>query len=171
MQIDFLLELFTLAKEQHIHTCIDTSGFPYDPMDADFMVKLERLLTLTDLIMLDIKHIDPERHLELTGKSNDNILDFAQYLSDMHVPLWIRHVVVPTITDDDGALYRLGYFIGGLESLKALDVLPYHTMGEAKYEKLEIPYRLHGIPAMDKQEALAKKQVILKGIRDRRENG
>ena len=84
------------------------------------------------------------------------------------IPVWIRHVVVPTVTDDEASLYRLGWFIGGLGNLKALDVLPYHTMGKVKYEKLGIPYRLEGIPPMDRPTLLLKKQAILKGIRDRR---
>ncbi len=168
MQIDFLLELFTLAKEKNIHTCIDTSGICFDPDNASWMETLDKVLALTDLVMLDIKHIDPEKHKELTGQPNDKILAFAEYLSEKNIDTWIRHVVVPGITDDDTYLYKLGYFIGGLSSLKALDVLPYHTMGESKYEKLGIPYRLKGVPPMDKDKLIEKKQVILDGIKARR---
>ena len=82
--------------------------------------------------------------------------------------MWIRHVVVPTITDDDTYLYNLGYFIGQFSNVKALDVLPYHTMGKAKYEQLGMEYKLDGIPAMDKNKVIEKKQVILQGIKDRR---
>lgn len=168
LQVDFLIELFTLAKKDNIHTCIDTSGIPFAPSNKEWMKKLDILLEMTDLVMLDIKHIDPKRHKELTGCPNDNILRFAWYLDKKKVPLWIRHVVVPTVTDDESYLYRLGWFIGGLGSLKALDVLPYHTMGTAKYKKLGIPYRLEGIPPMDRPTLLLKKQSILKGIKDRR---
>lgn len=168
LQIDFLLELFTLAKQEGVHTCIDSSGIPFNPSDRVWMEKLDRLLAMTDLVMLDIKHIDPRLHRQLTGCSNENILRFAHYLDRKSVPVWIRHVVVPTVTDDETYLYRLGWFVGGLGNLKALDVLPYHTMGRVKYEKLGIPYRLEGIPPMDRPNLLLKKQAILKGIRDRR---
>ena len=122
----------------------------------------------TDLVMLDIKHIDPEKHKWLTSQPNDGILAFAKYLDEKHVDVWIRHVVVPGITDDDKYLFDLGYFIGGLSNLKALDVLPYHTLGLPKYEKLGMEYRLKDVPAMDKSVAIEKKQIILDGVRKRR---
>ena len=125
-------------------------------------------MPLTDLVMLDIKHIDPEKHLALTGQPNENILDFCKYLDEKNVDMWIRHVVVPGITDDDVYLDKLGYFIGQFKNLKALDVLPYHTMGEKKYEALGIPYKLHGVPPMERDRAIEKKQVILNGIKRRR---
>ena len=132
------------------------------------MAKFDRLMKVTDLVMLDIKHIDNEHHKELTSQSNENILAFAQYLSDNNIETWIRHVVVPGITDDDEYLFKLGYFIGGLKMLKALDVLPYHNMGVVKYENLGIDYPLKGVPPMDKKILLEKKQVILDGIKKRR---
>lgn len=125
-------------------------------------------MTLTDLVMLDIKHIDPEKHKELTSQPNDGILAFLAYLDEKKVDVWLRHVVVPTITDDDKYLFELGYFIGQFSNIKALDVLPYHTMGLPKYEKLGIEYKLKGIPAMDKEKVVEKKQVILDGIKKRR---
>ncbi len=168
MQIDFLIDLFTLAKEKGIHTCIDSSGIAYNPDNAKLCEKMDRLMKLTDLVMLDIKHIDPEKHKELTGQPNTNILKFAEYLNEKHVDMWIRHVVVPGITDDDKYLYDLGYYIGQFSNLKALDVLPYHTMGEKKYENLGMEYKLKGVPAMDKDKVLEKKHVILEGIKKRR---
>lgn len=166
MQVDFLVELFTLAKEKGIHTCIDSSGIAYKPdANPEWLAKLDKLMTLTDLVMLDIKHIDPQKHKELTSQPNDGILAFASYLDEKHVDMWIRHVVVPGITDDDTYLEKLGYFIGQFNNLKALDVLPYHTMGESKYEKLGMEYKLKGVPAMDKGKLLEKKEVILEGIR------
>lgn len=168
MQIDFLIELFEKAKAKDIHTCLDTSGIAFNPNNADLMAKFDRLSQVTDLVMLDIKHIDPEKHFELCQQHNENILAFAKYLDEKHVDIWIRHVVVPGLTDDDEYLYKLGYFIGALSNLRALDVLPYHTMGEAKYEKLGMTYKLHGVPAMGKKEVIAKKEVILNGIRERR---
>ncbi len=168
MQIDFMIDLFTLAKEHGIHTCIDTSGIAFNPSNAALMEKMDKLMSMTDLVMLDIKHIDPEKHKELTQQPNTNILKFAEYLNDKHIDMWIRHVVVPGLTDDDRYLFKLGYYIGQFTNLKALDVLPYHTMGEKKYESLGIPYKLKGVPAMDIKTLLTKKAVILNGIKLRR---
>ena len=168
MQVDFLIDLFTLAKKDNVHNCIDSSGIAFKPGNTAFIKKLDKLMELTDLVMLDIKHIDPEKHKELTSQPNDGILAFAEYLDQKHVDMWIRHVVVPGITDIDEYLFKLGYFIGQFSNLKALDVLPYHTMGETKYEKLGIPYKLKGVPPMDKSKVVEKKEVILNGIRKRR---
>lgn len=168
MQMDFMLDLFTQAKAKNIHTCIDTSGIAFNPDNPALMEKMDRLMELTDLVMLDIKHIDPEKHRELTSQPNTNILKFAAYLNEKNVDMWIRHVIVPGITDDDKYLFQLGYFIGQFHNLKALDALPYHTMGEKKYESLGLKYKLAGVPAMDKTILLDKKQVILNGIKKRR---
>lgn len=168
MQLDFMIDLFTLAKEKDIHTCIDTSGIAFNPDNAELIAKMDRLMELTDLVMLDIKHIDPEKHKDLTAQPNDRILQFAAYLDEKKVDMWIRHVVVPGLTDEDEYLEQLGYFIGQFSNLKALDALPYHTMGENKYEKLGMTYKLAGVPAMDKDKLIEKKQVILNGIRKRR---
>ena len=168
MQVDFLIDLFTLAKKDNVHTCIDTSGIAYNPDNAPFIEKLDKLMELTDLVMLDIKHIDPEKHMDLTSQPNEHILAFAEYLNAKHIDMWIRHVVVPGITDDDKYLFDLGCFIGQFSNLKALDVLPYHTMGKSKYEKLGIPYKLAGVPDMNKEKVVDKKKVILDGIRKRR---
>ncbi len=168
MQVDFVTELFTLAKQKNIHTCLDSSGIAFNRSNAPLLAKIEKLMTVTDLVMLDIKHIDPEKHLELTSQHNENILDFCKFLDEQGVDMWIRHVVVPGLTDDDIYLDKLGYFIGQFKNLKALDVLPYHTMGEKKYESIGIPYKLKGVPAMDKNKVIEKKKVIIEGIKRRR---
>lgn len=168
LQVDFLIDLFTLAKERGIHTCIDTSGITYRPSNTAYIEKLDKLMTLTDLVMLDIKHIDPEKHKELTGQPNDGILAFVQYLSDKDIPMWIRHVVVPGITDDEKYLYQLGQFIAPFENLKVLDILPYHTMGTVKYEKLDMEYKLKDVPAMSKDKAIELKKIVIKGVKDKR---
>jgi pyruvate formate lyase activating enzyme len=168
LQVDFLIDLFTLAKERDIHTCIDTSGITYRPGNTAYIEKLDKLMTLTDLVMLDIKHIDPEKHKELTQQPNDGILAFVQYLSDKEIPMWIRHVVVPGITDDPKYLYQLGQFIAPFKNLKVLDILPYHTMGTVKYEKLEMDYKLKDVPAMDKSKAIELKKIVIDGVRDKR---
>lgn len=168
LQIDFLIELFTLAKKENINTCIDTSGITYRPENTQYNQKLDTLMNMTDLVMLDIKHIDHEKHIELTSLSNDGILAFAKYLDEKNIPVWIRHVVVPGITDDDVYLRKLGYFIGGLNNLKALDVLPYHDMAKTKYKELGIDYKLKDVPPLDASIAVEKKAVILEGIKERR---
>ena len=168
LQIDFITELFEKAKAKGIHTVIDSSGITFNPDSPEIMAKFDKLMPLTNLVMLDIKHIDDEHHLELTKQHNKNILAFAQYLSDKGVDIWIRHVVVPGITDDEEYLYKLGYFIGGLKTLRALDVLPYHDMGKVKYEKLDIDYPLKDTPPMDKTILLDKKKAIIEGIKARR---
>jgi pyruvate formate lyase activating enzyme len=111
--------------------------------------------------MLDIKHIDAEGHKALTGHDNAGILAFARYLDGKNIPVWIRHVVVPGITDDEEQLTRLGTFLGTLSNIKALDVLPYHIMGITKYQQLGIPYPLDGIPPATKEQAAKAKKVIL----------
>ena len=123
-------------------------------------------MSYTDLVMLDIKHIDNEEHIKLTGKSNTNILQFAKYLEEHKIPLWVRHIIVEGITDKPEYLTRLGRFIGSLKNLSALDVLPYHTMGVNKYKELGIPYKLEGVPALPLSEAVKAKQYILQGIRE-----
>ena len=165
MQIDFLLELFTLAKQKNIHTCLDTSGITYHEGESDYNRKLDQLMGLTDLVMLDIKHIDPELHKDLTGHRNEGILAFARYLERKNIPVWIRHVVVPGITDDPVYLTRLGEFIGKLSNVKALDVLPYHVMGVSKYKDLGIPYPLEGVEAATKAQAEQARKIILRTYR------
>lgn len=166
MQIDFLLELFALAKENGIHTCLDTSGITYQSGESVYKDKLDKLMSLTDLILLDIKHIDAEAHKELTGHDNDRILAFARYLAEKKVPVWIRHVVVPGITDDPGALARLGEFISTLPNVKALDVLPYHVMGVSKYKELNIPYPLEGVEPATQDQAKHAREIILKAFQE-----
>lgn len=165
LQIDFVIDLFKKAKEQNIHTCIDTSGITFNPNNENILKKFDELMKHTDLVMLDIKHIDPEEHLKLTQQSNENILKFAKYLDSKKINLWIRHVVVPNITDKPEYLFKLGEFIGTLSNLKALDVLPYHNLGEVKYENLEMEYPLKGTKPLNKEDALAAKKVILEGIK------
>lgn len=165
MQLEFVTELFEAARKKDIHTCLDTSGVTFRRDDKVLLSKIERLLKSTSLVMLDIKHIDNEKHKPLTGHSNNNILDFARYLDEIEVPVWVRHVVVPGLTDQEEDLYRLGRFIGELTNVKALDVLPYHDMGKVKYESLGMEYPLKDVPPMSKENAVAAKKIILSGIK------
>lgn len=158
LQISFLIELFKKAKEKNIHTALDTSGALFNPQDTE---KIDELLKYTDLILLDIKHIDENEHKKLTGMTNKNILEFAKYLSDKKIPVWIRHVVVPSITYDEKYLKDLGKFLSGLKNVAALDILPYHNMGISKYENLGINYPLKNIPPLKKEEAIKARDIIL----------
>lgn len=165
LQIDFLLELFSKAKEKGIHTALDTSGITYNEKNTEYMQKLEVLMKYTDLVMLDIKQINDAKHKALTGASNRAPLAFAKYLEEKGISVWIRHVVVEGYTDNEDDLFALGEFIGKLKNVKALDVLPYHSMGESKYESLGIPYALCGMRSLDQASAVRAKQKILEGVR------
>ncbi|MDD6826433.1 MAG: pyruvate formate-lyase-activating protein [Oscillospiraceae bacterium] len=148
LQIDFLIEFFKLAKKEGIHTTIDTSGNPFT-REEPFFSKFNELMKYTDLLLLDIKEINPERHFELTRQKNENILELAKYLSDIEKPVWIRHVLVPENSDFDEDLDALGEFIAGLKNVQRVDVLPYHTLGVFKWENLGIKYALEGISSPD----------------------
>ena len=171
LQVDFLIELFKLAKKENIHTCIDTSGITFNPNNPDLIKKYDELMQLTDLIMLDIKHIDPIKHKDLTAQENNNILKFAEYIDSRNVTIWIRQVIVPGITDDPQDLIHEGHFIGKLKHLQALDVLPYHTLGVKKYKELGIPYPLEGIEPATKDQAVEARKYIMEGIREIRHIG
>ena len=144
LQIDFLIDLFTKARERGINTCLDTSAQPFT-RSAPFFGKFQQLMEQTNLVLLDIKHIDDEEHRKLTGHSNSAIMDCARYLSDISKPVWIRHVLVPIITDDEAQLHRLRAFIATLTNVDRVEVLPYHTLGTFKWQQLGIPYTLDGI--------------------------
>ncbi len=165
MQMDFLIELFTKLKKDQIHTCLDTSGIMFRPENPKVMEKIEKLMAVTDLVMLDIKHIDDEKHKVLTAHSNKNILAFARYLDQKNIPIWIRHVIVPGITLYKDYLERLGRFMATLNNVKALDVLPYHSMGKVKYETLNMEYPLKDTREATKQEAAAAKSIILQAYK------
>lgn len=150
LQIDFLIELFKKAKERGINTCIDTALQPFT-REEPFFSKFEELMKYTDLLLVDIKHIDRDEHIELTGLPNDNIIDGFKYLSDISKPIWIRHVLVPRITDDDEYLKKTRAFIETLSNVKKIEVLPYHSMGQHKFETLGIPYKLDGVKSPSKE--------------------
>lgn len=144
LQIDFLLEFFEKSKQRGIGTCLDTSAQLFT-RKSPFFEKFERLMELTDTVLLDIKHIDDEEHRKLTRHSNANILDCARYLSEIDKPVWIRHVLIPGITDKDEYLVRLRDFLSTLHNIERIEVLPYHTLGVYKYEKLGIDYPLKDV--------------------------
>lgn len=161
LQIDFVIELFTLLKAKGVHTCVDTSGITFQPDNERSVEKHKKLLEVADLFLLDIKHIDDEACKKLTGQSNAHTLAFAKFLSDNGKKMWIRQVLVPNITDDDESLQRTRAFIDTLKTVEKVEVLPYHTMGIVKYEKLGIDYPLEGVKAPTKERVQNAKRILM----------
>ena len=159
LQIDFLIELFDEAHSRGINTCLDTAAQPFSRTEP-FFGKFQRLMKSTDLVLFDLKHMDTERHRWLTGHGNENILDCARYLSDIDVPVWIRHVLVPGITDDEEHLREMRRFIDSLHNVKKVEVLPYHTLGIHKWEKLNIPYTLKDVPVPTLEQERHAKEIL-----------
>lgn len=159
LQIDFLIELFRKAKEQGIHTTVDTSGNPFT-REEPFFGKFQELMKYTDLFLLDIKQIDDEQHKILTGCTNQNILDLARYLSDEKKPVWIRHVLVPQRSDKDEYLDRLRAFLDTLQNVERVEVLPYHTLGVYKWKELGLSYPLEGIDPPTKERIENAKEKL-----------
>ena len=159
LQIDFILDLFRKAKAQGINTCIDTAGQPFTH-DEPFYSKWKELMSLTDTVLFDIKNIDPAAHKELTGVDNANIIQMAQEISDMNIPIWIRHVLVPGGSDNDDYLRRTREFIDTLKSVERVEVLPYHTLGVPKYIEMGIPYRLEGVESPSAERIANAKEIL-----------
>ena len=164
LQIDFVIELFKKAKELGINTCIDTAGNPFTK-EEPFFSKFEELMKYTDLLLLDLKEINPARHKDLTGFDNSNIIEMAKYLSEINKPVWIRHVLVPEHSDFDEDLDALGDFIDTLSNVDRVEILPYHTLGKFKWENLGIPYTLESISPPSAERIENAKQRIHAGIR------
>lgn len=159
LQIDFVTELFRLAKEKGVNTCLDTSGNPFS-LEEPFKSKFDELMKYTDLFMLDIKHMDDAAHRKLTGQTNQNILEMAAYLSDHGKAMWIRHVLVPGITTDEDELHRLRSFLDTLKTVERMEVLPYHTLGVFKWKELGIPYQLEGVDPPTKEQIDRAKEIL-----------
>lgn len=151
LQVEFVTEFFTLAKRNGIHTAIDTAGQPFSDNPV-WMDKFRKLMSVTDLVILDLKETDDQKHKDLTGHSNSNILKMAQWLSDNGHTMWIRHVLVPGITDNVDGLEQMHKFISGLKTVERVEILPYHTLGLFKWQNMGIDYPLEGVPAPTKEE-------------------
>lgn len=164
LQIDFLIELFKKAKQRNINTCIDTAGEPFTKK-GEWFTKFEELMHYTDILLVDIKHIDRNKHIRLTGKPNDNILEMFHYLSDINKPIWIRQVLVPGWTDDIEDLKKTRAFIETLSNVKKIEILPYHNMGAYKWEKLGMKYPLESVEAPDKDSIELADKVLHGEIR------
>lgn len=144
MQIDFVYSLFRAAKAEGVNTALDTSGILFTK-EEPFFTKLNELLSVTDLVLLDLKHIDSDAHKDLTLHENGAVLEFARYLSEIGKPVWIRHVLVPGVNDDEESLAKTGAFIKTLTNVHRVEILPYHTLGVHKWENLGVPYTLEGV--------------------------
>ena len=162
LQMDFMIELFQKAKEKGINTTIDTSGAPFT-REEPFFGKFKELMKYTDLLLVDIKHIDDEQHKLLTGHTNKNILDMARYLSEIGKPVWIRHVLVPERSDKDEYLKELYEFIKTLNNVEKVEVLPYHTFGEYKWKELGYDYPLAGIEPPTKERIKNANEILHTG--------
>lgn len=154
LQVNFLIELFTELKKYNIHTCIDTSG------SFDLTSDIKKLIDLTDLFLLDIKCINDEKAKELTGVSNKKELAFAEYLSSIGKPMWIRQVLVPNITDDEQDLLALRDFISTLKTVEKVEILPYHDLGKFKWEKLGCKYELEGFRTANNEDVKRAKEIL-----------
>ena len=158
-QLDFLLELFTKAKEQGINTCIDTSGATFTK-EWEWFEKFKKLMDVTDLLLMDIKHIDEEEHIKLTGHTGKNIREMFAYLDEIGKPVWIRHVLVPGITDKDEYLIQTRDFIRTLHNVQRVEILPYHGLGAFKYKELGIDYVLNDLPSPEKDRVANAKEIL-----------
>lgn len=154
LQVQFLISLFTRLKEEGIPTALDTSGM------FSITDDVKKLLSLTDLVLLDIKHINPEKSKDLVGFSNEKELAFARYLSDNNIPVWIRQVLVPGVTDDEKDLLELKNFINSLKTVQKVEILPYHNLGIYKWEKLNEEYQLKGIPSATSDDVKRAKKIL-----------
>ena len=159
MQLDFLLELFTKAKEKGVNTCIDTAGGPFTK-EGDWFEKFKKLMEVTDILLMDIKHIDEEEHIKLTGRTGKNIIEMFRYLDEIKKPIWIRHVLVPGITDNDEYLLRTRDFIRTLSNVQRVEILPYHGLGAMKYKDLGIDYVLKDTESPSAERVANAKKIL-----------
>ena len=159
LQMEFVTEFFKLAKAKGVHTALDTSGNPFK-LEPEYLEKFDRLMEVTDLFILDIKEMDDAKHKELTGCTNKNILDLDTYLSDHGRDMWIRHVLVPELTDDEEGLKALADFIKTLKTVSRVEILPYHTLGVFKWEKLGINYPLEGVRVPTDEEVKRAETIL-----------
>lgn len=159
LQSDFLIEFFSLAKAQGIHTAIDTAGSTYEE-NPDFLESFSRLMQVTDLVLLDIKHIDETTHKRLTGVSNKATLACARYLEKIGKPVWLRHVLVPGWTDDETDLTHLAQYASTLTNVERIDILPFHNFATFKWEKLGIKYTLKNVASPSKKSIEKAKSIF-----------
>lgn len=153
LQVKFLISFFKKLKEANINTCIDTSGM------FNITDDIKEVLKYTDLVLLDIKHINSEKCKELVGAPNEKELNFARYLSENGINIWIRQVLVPGYTDDEKDLEELGRFIKSLKTVKKVEFLPYHEMGKYKWEQLGAKYELADVRQATQEDVERAKKI------------
>lgn len=153
LQLDFLLELFKKAKEKNIHTCLDTSGF----VDIE---KIDKVLDYTDLVLLDFKHMVEEEAINLTGVGIEKTIKLAKHLDERNIPVWIRQVLIPGITDDQADLEKLGQFISTLNNVDRVEFLPYHGMGIHKWENMGFEYELKDVQEPTPEEIKRASDIV-----------
>lgn len=158
-QMDFLIEFLEAAKAAGVHTCIDTSGVNF-VRNEPYFGKFKRLMDVTDLLLVDIKNIDPTEHKKLTGHDNKNILDMFRYLDEIQKPIWIRHVLVPGMSDNDELLIKTREFIDSLHNVEKIEVLPYHALALAKYQDLGIDYALKDVKSPSAERVANAKKIL-----------
>ena len=154
LQPHFLISLFKELKKRKIHTAIDTSGM------VELTDTIKEVLSLTDLVLLDIKHIDSRKCKDLVGFENTRELKFARYLSDNNIPIWIRQVLVPGYTDDENDLLKLKDFIKSLKTVERVEVLPYHNLGEYKWKELNLEYALKDVRQANIDDVNRAKKIL-----------
>ncbi len=159
LQLEFVTELFRLARAEGVHTALDTSGVLFTEEEPNFS-KIKELLSVTELVILDIKHMDSEAHRSLTGRGNESVIRFARYLSDTNKPMWIRRVLVPGITDDEAELRQLRDLVSSLETVEKLELLPYHSLGAYKWRALGMDYPLEGVKSPTAEELERARRIL-----------
>ncbi len=159
LQLDFVARLFELAHKIGVLTDLDPSGQPFS-MQPDYLKRFDRLMRNVDLVILDLKEMNEQHHRDLTAHGNQNIHAMARYLSDHGVPLWIRHVLVPGLTDDEEDLREMDAFISSLKTVQRVEILPYHTLGRFKWENLGIAYSLDSVPTPTQDEVCRAEELL-----------
>lgn len=160
LQIDFVIESFKLLKQHGIHTCLDTSGVGLFHSSPDYVNKLEKLFSVTDLVLLDVKHYEENKYKQITGKEIGAFNLFLNVLQQTDVPLWIRHVIVPNLTNGINHIEKLKEYVNQLKNVQKIELLPYHVLGVDKYKKLGISYQLDGILPPTKAEMDEYQKII-----------
>lgn len=158
-QIDFLIRLLEACKKKGIHTAIDTSGH-FDLEDK----KVEKAIALADLILLDIKGTNPEKYKEITRVEQKKFDRLIEYLNFYQKNVWLRYVLVPDLTDGEKEISELKKIMARFKHLVKIELLPFHQIGQFKYEELGIPYALKDHPEMDKEKALELEKELNKLI-------
>ena len=168
VQIDFVTELFAAAKQLGVQTALDTTGYLFKKDVPEIYAKYEKLAEVTDLVLLDLKAIDPKMHEELTGVKQDTIIDFYKYLDEKNIPIWVRHVIVPGYTFDPELLAKSGRFLAHFKNVKAVDILPYHDMAKPKYKEMGIDYVLKDVKPLTGEDGHSARDMVVNAMREER---